>query len=87
MSLTTKDLLKIEKLFIGLIGKRLDIIEKKLENAEKERADLKEIVIGIRTELDTEHEFRYKKLEETAVKAAKNSKEIGLVKEYLNLST
>ena len=76
MALTTDDLLKIDELMKKLLGDRLERIEKELSTAKDERAGIKDMLIGIRAELDIEHETRYKKLEETSEQTEKNKKDI-----------
>ncbi|MFC1780351.1 hypothetical protein ACFLY9_01510 [Patescibacteria group bacterium] len=77
MSLTTNDLLKIEQLLNRKLDEKLDKKFKvELAPIKKSISDLQDIVIGIRDELDTEHEFRYKKVEENSKQIGKNRKKI-----------
>lgn len=87
MALTSKDLIKIEELLMTLFGKRLGRIEKNLEGAKKERGEMKDMLVAIRNELDTEHELRYQKLEETALQTKKNTKDIKVLEENLHIAT
>lgn len=87
MVLTSQDLIKIEEILISFFSERLDRIEQKLKEAKKERSEMKDVLITIRGELDTEHELRYKKLEETAMQTVNNTQDIKVLKNRLNVST
>lgn len=60
----------------------------KQELATKEEVnEVKDIVIGIRKELDTEHELRYRRLEMVAEQADKNTEDIVVIKQHLELAS
>lgn len=86
MSLTTNDLIKIEELLNLLVGKRLDKLEKSMKSVKKDLRILKDGVAEIRHELDTEHTFRYQKLEQTALQTDKNTKDIKNIKQHLQIA-
>jgi len=86
MTLTSEDLMKIEGLLNLLVGKRLTSLKKKMKWVVRNIRKLQDMTIEIRDELDTEHELRYKKLEDTVVQTEKNTREIKVIKNQINVA-
>ncbi len=73
--LTREDLLKIDEL---LDIKLKDFATKAdIEEARQERMELKDMLVGIRNELDTEHEVRAYRIEENSKRIGNHEERIG----------
>lgn len=57
MSLTIEDLNKIENLMKNLFGNRIELIEEKVTKLTLNLQNVKDIIVDIRGELNTEHEL------------------------------
>lgn len=82
MPLSKGDLEKIEKLFDLKTDRILELLNQKADK--KDVDELKDMVIQIRNELNTEHTIRYRKLELTEELAKRNEKEIEILRRIVN---
>lgn len=103
MSLTKKDLKQIKTIVNGaLVKDRKLLLEQMFEHfvtkdefykeieklaTRDEFMELKDMVLGIRNELDTEHEVRRKHIEENTKRSKRNEFEIKMMKNQLDIST
>lgn len=80
------------KMILGVFATKEEVeeivdrkFEEKLEPVKQDIRELKDDVIGIRNELDTEHEIRRKRIEENTVRSKSNKRRIVVLEARVSL--